>query len=58
MRKFTPYFVADDIEVYDKKSEEIDKANHKIMKWHFLNRFEDYLGRYDMPIQKYIKEFR
>ncbi|KAM7355402.1 E3 ubiquitin-protein ligase listerin [Cochliomyia hominivorax] len=57
MRQLTPYFVADDIEVYDKKSEQIDKDEHKNIKWHFLNRFEDYIGRYDMPIQKYIKEF-
>ncbi|XP_046806997.1 E3 ubiquitin-protein ligase listerin [Lucilia cuprina] len=57
MRQLTPHFVADDIEVYDKKSEQIDKDEHKIVKWHFLNRFEDYIGRYEMPIQKYIKEF-
>lgn len=58
MRQLTPHFVADDIEVYDTKSEQIDKDEHKSIKWHFLNRFEDYIGRYDMPIQKYVKEFR
>ncbi|XP_075159606.1 E3 ubiquitin-protein ligase listerin [Haematobia irritans] len=57
MRKLTPYFVADDIEMYDIKSEQIDKDEHKTMKWHFLNRFEDYMGRYEMPIRKYLNEF-
>uniref|UniRef100_A0A1I8NVG8 E3 ubiquitin-protein ligase listerin n=1 Tax=Stomoxys calcitrans TaxID=35570 RepID=A0A1I8NVG8_STOCA len=57
MRNLTPYFVADDIEMYDIKSEQIDKDEHKSIKWHFLNRFEDYMGRYDMPIRKYLSEF-
>ncbi|XP_073835872.1 E3 ubiquitin-protein ligase listerin-like isoform X2 [Musca autumnalis] len=57
MRNLTPYFVADDIEMYDIKSEQIDKDEHKTIKWHFLNRFEDYIGRYDMPIRKYLEEF-
>lgn len=58
MRNLTPYFVADDIEMYDIKSEQIDKDEHQEIKWHFLNRFEDYIGRYDGPIRKYLQEFR
>lgn len=58
MRNLTPYFVADDVEMYDTKSDQIDKDEHKTIKWHFLNRFEDYIGRYDLPIRKYIQEFR
>ncbi|XP_011292059.2 E3 ubiquitin-protein ligase listerin [Musca domestica] len=57
MRNLTPYFVADDIEMYDIKSEQIDKDEHQEIKWHFLNRFEDYIGRYDGPIRKYLQEF-
>ncbi|EDV97987.1 E3 ubiquitin-protein ligase listerin [Drosophila grimshawi] len=58
LRQLTPQFVADDIELNDKNSDNIDTAaSSTISKWHFLNRFEDYLNRYDALIRKYLKEF-
>ncbi|XP_017072343.1 E3 ubiquitin-protein ligase listerin [Drosophila eugracilis] len=56
LRQLTPHFVADDIELNEKQSESLDATN-TISKWHFLNRFEDYLTRYDILIQKYLEEF-
>lgn len=46
--------MADDIELNEKQSESL---NATISKWHFLNRFEDYLTRYNSLIRKYLKEF-
>uniref|UniRef100_A0A1A9X109 E3 ubiquitin-protein ligase listerin n=1 Tax=Glossina brevipalpis TaxID=37001 RepID=A0A1A9X109_9MUSC len=57
MWQFTQYFVADDTETLDHRSEQFEKDQTNVINWHFLNRFEDYLGRYDMAIQKYLKEF-
>ncbi|XP_016959436.2 E3 ubiquitin-protein ligase listerin [Drosophila biarmipes] len=56
LRQLTPHFVADDIELNEKQSESLG-ATSTISKWHFLNRFEDYLTRYDTLIQKYLEEF-
>jgi len=56
LRQLTPHFVADDIELNEKQSESLD-ASTTICKWHFLNRFEDYLTRYDALITKYLEEF-
>ncbi|XP_030078799.1 E3 ubiquitin-protein ligase listerin isoform X2 [Drosophila hydei] len=57
LRQLTPQFVADDIELNDKQSDNIEAASSTISKWHFLNRFEDYLNRYDALIRKYLPEF-
>lgn len=57
LRQLTPQFVADDIELNDKQSDNIEAASSTISKWHFLNRFEDYLNRYDALIRKYLLEF-
>ncbi|KAH8258638.1 hypothetical protein KR038_003248 [Drosophila bunnanda] len=54
LRQLTPHFVADDIELNEKQSESLSAT---ITKWHFLNRFEDYLTRYDALIRKYLDEF-
>lgn len=56
LRQLTPQFVADDIEVNEKQSDNLESAS-TISKWHFLNRFEDYLTRYDALIRKYLDEF-
>lgn len=56
LRQLTPQFVADDIEVNEKQSDNLESAS-TISKWHFLNRFEDYLTRYDALIRKYLEEF-
>lgn len=67
LRQLTPQFVADDIEVNEKQSDNLESAS-TISKWHFLNRFEDYLIRYmiiilydiilyDSLIRKYLEEF-
>ncbi|XP_017127246.1 E3 ubiquitin-protein ligase listerin [Drosophila elegans] len=56
LRQLTPHFVADDIELNEKQSESLDTTT-SISKWHFLNRFEDYLTRYDSLIRKYLDEF-
>ncbi|TDG45249.1 hypothetical protein AWZ03_008311 [Drosophila navojoa] len=56
IRQLTPYFVADDIDLNDKQSDNIEGSS-TISKWHFLNRFEDYLNRYDALIRKYLPEF-
>ncbi|KAL9902258.1 E3 ubiquitin-protein ligase listerin [Glossina fuscipes fuscipes] len=58
MWQFTQYFVADDTDTFDHKSAQLEKVEQtNVASWHFLNRFEDYLERYDMAIQKYLKEF-
>ncbi|EDW69877.1 E3 ubiquitin-protein ligase listerin [Drosophila virilis] len=57
LRQLTPQFVADDIALNEKESEDIEAASSTIAKWHFLNRFEDYLNRYDSLIRKYLDEF-
>ncbi|KAH8303692.1 hypothetical protein KR018_011703 [Drosophila ironensis] len=56
LRQLTAHFVADDIELNERQSESLDAAA-TITKWHFLNRFEDYLTRYDALIRKYLEEF-
>ncbi|KAH8259572.1 hypothetical protein KR026_006780 [Drosophila bipectinata] len=56
LKQLTPHFVADDIELNEKQSESLD-ATTTISRWHFLNRFEDYLTRYDALIRKYLEEF-
>lgn len=59
MWQYTQYFVADDTETFDHKSEQLEKVEQtNVVNWHFLNRFEEYLERYDTAIQKYLKEFR
>uniref|UniRef100_A0A1B0GD60 E3 ubiquitin-protein ligase listerin n=1 Tax=Glossina morsitans morsitans TaxID=37546 RepID=A0A1B0GD60_GLOMM len=58
MWQYTQYFVADDTETFDHKSEQLEKVEQtNVVNWHFLNRFEEYLERYDTAIQKYLKEF-
>ncbi|ALC44763.1 l-3-76BDr [Drosophila busckii] len=60
LRQLTPQFVADDIEVNDKQSEQLESAatsSSTISQWHFLHRFEDYLTRYDALIRTYLEEF-
>jgi len=57
LRQLTPHFVADDIMVNDKQNDNLDAACSTISKWHFLNRFEDYLTRYDGLMRKYLDEF-
>ncbi|KAL7734397.1 hypothetical protein ACLKA6_010729 [Drosophila palustris] len=57
LRQLTPHFVADDIMVNDKQNDNLEAASSTICKWHFLNRFEDYLTRYDALMRKYLEEF-
>lgn len=57
LRQLTPHFVADDIMVNDKQNDNLESACSTISKWHFLNRFEDYLTRYDALMRKYLEEF-
>lgn len=57
LRQLTPQFVADDIALNEKESDDIEAASSTIAKWHFLNRLEDYLNRYDSLIRKYLEEF-
>lgn len=57
LKKFTQYFVAFDIEIYENKCESIN-INEISGDWHFLSRFEDYIGRYEIIIRKYLDEFK
>ncbi|XP_034103440.1 E3 ubiquitin-protein ligase listerin isoform X1 [Drosophila albomicans] len=57
LRQLTSHFVADDIMVNDKQNDNLEAACSTISKWHFLNRFEDYLTRYDTLMHKYLEEF-
>ncbi|XP_030373651.1 E3 ubiquitin-protein ligase listerin [Scaptodrosophila lebanonensis] len=56
IRQLTSHFVADDVELNDKQTDNIDGTS-ALSKWHFLNRFEDYLSRYEAIIHKYLSEF-
>ncbi|XP_017135075.1 E3 ubiquitin-protein ligase listerin [Drosophila miranda] len=56
IKQLTQHFVADDIELNERESESLD-ASSTISKWHFLNRFEDYLTRYEVLTRKYVEEF-
>ncbi|EDW76782.1 uncharacterized protein Dwil_GK19431 [Drosophila willistoni] len=58
LRQLTPDFVADDIQLNEKHQSDLDiNVSSPITQWHFLNRFEDYITRYNSLIENYLKEF-